>query len=141
MDNIEGLDKILEKLSKLSESIQEDTLTDAGMIVEVAAKENCPVQSGALRRSIETTIEKDTNGYKAIVGTNLEYAPYLEYGTGLFSSKGVGRNTPWSYQDDKGNWHTTIGQKPQPFLNPALTKNRDKIKNVISKKIEEVIKK
>ena len=56
------------------------------------------------------------------------YAPYVEYGTGIFASEGNGRDTPWSYQDDEGNWHTTVGQKPQPFLKTALDKQK---KNVI----------
>ena len=34
---------------------------------------------------------------------------------------------PWSYQDDKGEWHTTSGMKPHPYMRPALEENRKKI--------------
>ena len=38
------------------------------------------------------------------------------------------QNVKWkvvnaSYKDAKGEWHTTTGQKPQPFLEPALLDN------------------
>lgn len=95
-------------------------------IVEASAKEKAPKDTGALRRSISSRIEENENGVEGVVFTPLEYAPYIEYGTGLFAEDG-GRQTPWSYQDDEGNWHTTKGQRPQPYMRPALTENREQI--------------
>lgn len=69
-------------------------LTKACILVETSAKELVPVDTGYLRRSI--TFEVDGN--KGRVGTNVEYAPYVEVGTGLFSSQGNGRQTPWRYK-------------------------------------------
>ena len=118
-----NLNLIYEKLENIAEdaSIQQ-ALGKACALVERSAKEKAPKDTGALRRSITSRIE---NG-EGIVYTPLEYAPYVEYGTGLFAEVG-GRNTPWSYQDDEGEWHTTSGQHPQPFMRPALEENRDKI--------------
>ena len=60
--------------------------------------------------------------------TPLEYAPYVEYGTGLFAENGNGRSdVPWSYKDDEGNWHSTSGQHPHPYMRPALEENKEKI--------------
>ena len=87
---------------------------------------------------IEETSENRTTG---AVGTNLEYAPYVEFGTGIFSSLGNGRQDRWSYKDAKGEWHSTIGQQPQPYLHPALDDNREEVKKLIQKKIEEGVKK
>ena len=78
------------------------------------------------------------SGETGEVGTNVEYAPYVEYGTGVFNP---GRLTPWSYQDASGEWHTTTGQKPQPFLVPALDSNRDKILNIFKEKVKEGLSK
>ena len=75
-----------------------EPLTKACLLVESEAKNKVPVDTGALRRSINTKIY-DTYG---VVGTNLEYAPYVEFGTGLFASNGDGRKTPWSYQSADG---------------------------------------
>jgi HK97 gp10 family phage protein len=42
------------------------------------AKALAPVDSGLLRNSFSAYMESDEEG---IVGTNVEYAPYVEYGT------------------------------------------------------------
>lgn len=86
---------------------------------------------GALRRSITSKVEVNGDNVTGVVYTPLEYAPYVEYGTGLFAEEGGRKDVPWHYQDDKGNWHTTSGQKPQPFMRPALDENREEIKRLI----------
>ena len=46
------------------------------------AKRNCPVDTGRLRSSIVSRVEKDfDDGLVGIVGTDVEYAPYVEFGT------------------------------------------------------------
>ena len=50
----------------------------AALEVEAEAKRNCPVDTGRLRNSITTAKEGKTTAY---VGTNTEYAPYVEFGT------------------------------------------------------------
>lgn len=97
----------------------EKALEKACLIVENSAKQNCPVDSGQLRQSINHQIE----GSVGEIGTNVEYAPYVEIGTGIYSTQGSGRQTPWKYKDAKGQWHTTKGMKAQPFLKPALENN------------------
>jgi phage gpG-like protein len=67
----------------------------ACLLVENDAKRNCPVDTGRLRQSITHRIEGSTG----IVGTNVEYAPYVEYGTGKHALGGNGRKTPWAYTD------------------------------------------
>jgi HK97 gp10 family phage protein len=125
---IQGLDNILEKLEKLSNPQNlEASLGKACAIVEASAKQKAPKDNGDLRRSIASKVE----GESGIVYTPLEYAPYVEYGTGLFAEGGGRTDVPWIYQDDEGNWHSTKGQKPQPYMRPALNENREKILQVI----------
>ena len=132
-----GIDNLYGKLSKIADIDLKQPLTEACLIVENEAKERCPVDIGTLRSSITHEVE-DNQGF---VGTNLEYAPYVEFGTGLFASKGDGRQKPWTYQDAKGNWHTTVGQHPQPFLQPALDNNRDEVNKIINNGISKELKK
>ena len=115
MAEIINLDKLNYKLETLANLDISKALNKACLVVENEAKRLCPVDTGDLRNSITHEVDDGVG----IVGTNKEYAPYVEYGTGIFAVEGNGRDTPWSYQDDEGNWHTTIGQKPQPFLEPA----------------------
>lgn len=49
--------------------------------VERRAKRSCPVDTGRLRSSIAWRLEADTRGISAVIGTNVEYAPYVELGT------------------------------------------------------------
>lgn len=122
---VEGMDNVLEMLDHVTSGVNvQQALMKCCAIVERSAKQLAPKDTGALRRSITSKVE----GEKGIVFTPLEYAPYVEYGTGLFAEAGGRADTPWSYQDDKGEWHSTSGQKPQPFMRPALENNRAKIK-------------
>ena len=124
---IEGLNNLLAKLNEYADPAQlKQSMEKCCAIVEASAKEKAPKDTGALRRSISSRVEETANGVEGVIFTPLEYAPYIEYGTGLFAEDG-GRQTPWSYQDDEGNWHTTKGQPPRPYMRPALTENRDQI--------------
>lgn len=72
----------------------------AAIAVEGEAKKLAPVDTGRLRASI--TRDADLTG--AIVGTNVEYAPFVELGT----SK----------------------QPAQPFLVPGLMNSRDMLRKI-----------
>ena len=100
-------------------------------LVEQKAKEKAPKDTGALKRSITSEVNNSSGEMVGVVFTPLEYAPYVEFGTGLFAEKGGRQDVPWSYQDDEGNWHSTSGQRPQPFMRPALDENREAILNII----------
>ena len=119
-----GFKELILKFNKMgSDDEIQEALGDACALVERAAKEKAPKNTGELRRSIESTVE----GTKGIVFTPLLYAPYVEFGTGLFAEEGGRKDVPWHYQDDQGNWHSTNGMKPQPFMRPALNENREEI--------------
>jgi HK97 gp10 family phage protein len=49
--------------------------------VDSVAKRMCPVDTGRLRASINWRMETDSRGLLAVIGTNVEYAPYQEFGT------------------------------------------------------------
>ena len=125
----EGADRLMARLNKMSDEAElKKSLETAALLVERSAREKAPKDTGALRRSIRSKVE----GLEGIIYTPLEYAPYIEYGTGLFSEKGNGRkDVPWNYQDDKGNWHSTSGLKPHPFMRPSLDENRKKILDIL----------
>ena len=84
------------------------------------------VDTGRLRNSISHATDDDS----AYIGTNVEYGVYVELGTGIYASEG-GRSTPWSYKDDEGNWHTTVGMKPRPYLAPAVQEHVDEYKELV----------
>ena len=134
MAKLKGIERVQKHLDNinLDEKKLNQILSQACLIVENQARRDAPVDNGVLRNSIRSEVE----GKQGVVGTNIEYAPYVEFGTGLFAVNGDGRQTPWSYQDEMGEWHTTIGQHPQPFLGPALEMNRETIIKFIKERLE-----
>ena len=124
----DGIEEIIDRLNKLKDiKNYEDGLKKACMLVERSAKQKAPKGTGELRRSITSKIESQGDELRGVVYTPLEYAPYVEYGTGLFAEDGGRTDVPWNYQDDEGNWHSTSGMPPRPFLRPALDENRAEI--------------
>ncbi len=135
---IHGLDNIMNKLKDLSDvRTYERAVQQGTALVEGDAKRKAPKDTGALRNSIASKVETQNGEIVGTVYTPLEYAPYIEYGTGLFSVKGGRTNVPWNYKDDKGVWHRTSGMKPQPFMKPALDDNRNKITKLIKESIDD----
>lgn len=115
----------------LSEFINKDfpnylkqAMAQACAEVQGAARQKAPSDTGNLRRSIDFEVEDD--GREGVIFSNAEYAPYVEVGTGIYSSKGNGRKTPWRYEGSHG-WVTTSGNEPQPFLEPAAMEKQSDI--------------
>lgn len=55
--------------------------------IQKNAKYLTPVDTGHLRNSIKTKSETTQDGAEAQVYTNVEYAPYVEFGTGQRGSE------------------------------------------------------
>lgn len=128
---VRGVDAVIERFEGIAsgEKIYQ-AMGTACARVERSAKQKAHKirRTGALANSIKSKREIDGNKVLGIVFTELEYAPYVEYGTGLFAENGQGRKTGWAYEDEKtGETIWTRGQKPQPYLRPALNENREKI--------------
>lgn len=83
-------------------------LDKAGALVAGKAKASCPVDTGLLRNSIQ--FKSSVADSMVVIGSNVFYAPFVEIGTGVQSSMGNGRP----------GWP---GQRPQPYLKPAVDNN------------------
>lgn len=137
------------------------SLVRIGLSAEGYAINLCPVDTGYLRNSItfalsgesanktayrakvkkgakpgqySGTAPDEPKGKAVYIGSNVEYAAHVELGTG--NNNVGGRPTPWAYQDDKGNWHHTNGQRAQPYLRPALANHLRTYKNIIKDEFE-----
>lgn len=80
-------------------------LEEIGLTAEGYAKRACPVDTGRLRNSITHIV--DEGGKCAVIGTNVEYAPYVELGT--------------------------RHQKPQPYLKPAAEDHASTYRSIFRK--------
>ena len=109
-------------------------LEKIGLVAEGYAKKLCPVDTGNLRNSITHVVDEQEPA--AIIGTDNEYAAYVELGTGIYAEGGGGRPTPWVYQDAKGNWHYTRGNKAQPFLKPAAADHAIQYRKILEDELK-----
>jgi HK97 gp10 family phage protein len=69
-------------------------LKKLGLRVQRGAKRRCPVDTGRLRSSIAEELGTDARGLVEVIGTDVNYAPHVEFGTSRM--------------------------RAQPFLRPAL---------------------
>lgn len=80
-------------------------LEEVGLVAEGYAKRECPVDTGRLRNSITHIVDGEEKC--AVIGTNVEYAAYVELGT--------------------------THQRPQPYLKPAATEHSSTYRSILRK--------
>lgn len=69
---VDNSEEVLEAIKRAKNA----ALEAIGVTAVNYAKEDCPVDTGRLRASIDHAVE----GEDAYIGTNVEYAPYVEFG-------------------------------------------------------------
>lgn len=96
---------------------------------------------GTLKNSITHAVEGDT----VVIGSNVEYAPYVELGTGkeykppprymeAHGKKGKGRDR-WFYQDMNGDWHVGYPRKGVHMLQKAVEEHVSEYEDVVRKEL------
>lgn len=83
-------------------------LEEVGLVAEGYAKKACPVDTGRLRNSITHQVRPSEKS--VYIGTNVEYAPYVELGTSRM--------------------------KPQPFLRPAAADHEGTYKKIFESNLK-----
>jgi len=106
---VEALDDYKDTKTKQLEKATQRATVD----VDRKAKKNVPVDTGRLKTSIHRT----TNKLNGTVFTNVEYAPYIEFGTG--SMVDVPKGLESYAQQFKGKGVKQVNMPAQPFLFPA----------------------
>jgi len=104
--------KMLKEMTPAIRKAIERFLIKAGTVVKASAKANAPVRTGRLRDSISSKVDKVRQ--EAVIGPNVEYAIYQEFGTKYM--------------------------KAQPYMRPALEDNIDNIRDIFVREIDLVIK-
>lgn len=116
--------KALKMIGLQAENYAHDKLDQ---LVYSAPESSWYVRTGNLRnKTTHEVISDDT----VAIGSAVEYAPYIEFGTGIYA-EGGGRQDPWMFQDEYGNWHKTEGMKPRPFIRPAAMEHNEEYKEIV----------
>lgn len=115
-----------------------------GIKAEKYAKALCPVgtpestgikgyRGGTLRNSITHQVEESKGAGSVTIGSNVEYAPYVELGTGPYF------DTPpaWlQFGTNKGSGTGGGYVKPRPYLRPAVENHISDYKNIIKSELK-----
>lgn len=128
---IENADEVAKKINKLSDIEAENIIKRATGFCHEQAKEICPVDTGHLRESIHMQFSQKGKKSEGKVYTNVEYAAFVEFGTGKtgegtykyedkLSEKLEYKQKPW-----KTGFGWTNGQVAQPYMYPALAKSTE----------------
>ena len=112
-------------------------LRAGGMLIRNAAQTKAPVLTGNLKRSINVEAIETGAVQLAIIGTEVSYAPHMEYGTTAHTInssvfiKGVG----WRYIGKHP------GTKARPFLRPAFDEQQDAAIAEVEAVLDQLVKK
>lgn len=108
-----GLGSLMKKVDAMSEGVERalrSAVFEGCTIVHESATRIVPVRTGNLKGSLSVDVQSQPGAALGRVGTNVEYAPYVEFGTDRMDAR--------------------------PYLRPALDENQERIR----KKMQEAIK-
>lgn len=123
--------------------VQKRALEEIGEKAAEYANEHAPIDTGALSKSYDYFV-KDNH---LVVGSPLEYAPFVELGTGPnykrppqwvinLATKGHHAVDPWWYMGDDGEWHQGWFIRAQPHLRPAFTEQKEEFKAILKHRLK-----
>jgi len=122
--SIEFKDNSAMVISQLEKTF-ENFLIEACSEIEDAAAKRTPVKTGQLKGS--WTVQR-VNKFEYYVGSPLQYAIWVELGTGEFALNGDGRKGGWVYIDPHtGQRVFTRGTKPRRMLYGAYMEKKGAI--------------
>jgi len=114
-----GLQQVQANMAKIVEELHGtpilNTMRDATLLILRDARINAPVDTGRLRASITPEVKAEPPDVIGIVGSNVEYAPFQEFGTKRMAGK--------------------------HYLERAVEKNKDRIQREFEKVVNQVINK
>lgn len=133
MATIKNIERLQNKLDKIAYLDVEKAVKKATVFVHAQAKMLCPVDTGELRRSIHQEINDYDDKIEGRVFTGVEYAPYVEFGTGISGASTYPYDPPDIDLEYREDW---VGMDAQPFLYPALKGSEKYVEYIIKDGVE-----
>ena len=99
-------------------------------LIQSVEQAYCPVDTGALQASITIDpIQDNGTVITGTVGPHMDYAEYVEYGTGR-------RGDPSAPYGHVESWP---GQAAQPYVRPAIDENKDNVLDIFKEQLAEAL--
>ena len=110
-------DQLIDKLDSFERAMgnrAESAMQEATLRIQADAQRKVPVDTGRLRSSIGQEVRSGRGSVTGIVGSNVEYAPFIELGTSRMGA--------------------------QPYLRPALEENRRTIRRLVKQAVRQAVR-
>lgn len=137
---MKGMDRLLRKLAQLGadQSAMRRGIHKATIKVQGDAKGLAPVgDTGDLRNSIKAQVTEERGKIIGEVSTNLEYAPYVEFGTG---QRGQASPAPPKYDGELSYRQDWKGMPAQPFMHPAAEQNKQIVPEMVAEELKKEVR-
>lgn len=138
-----GYSKIARKLKSIPDSMAaaaSSAILDSSLAIMNDARTRAPVRKlgkvigGRLRASINVNFY--VNGLAAEIGTNVEYARFVEFGTG---QRGAATNVWKTSLPNDYIYGSRMGMAAQPYLFPAFVAERENFQKNLRKALRKGI--
>lgn len=130
-----------------------NAMRTATLLVQRDARIFAPVDTGRLRASIVPEVRVQGKDVMGVVGSNVFYAPYMEFGTGAFGKGGSHFPPPsaldvWARRHGLPNGFVVAraiwrrgGLKGRKYLQRAFEQNKGRIQQLIGSAVAKIIRK
>lgn len=155
---VHGLNEARQSLENIAEGLTGREMVEAMYqalnILGADAKRFSPVDTGRLHSSITGQVTKagfPVKRLQGIVGTNIEYAPYMEWGTGIFAGNSPVKMPPiealegWARRHGMNAWSVAYaiylrgGLKARRMFAKSLEKNEARVIEIIGGRVRMII--
>ena len=115
---IKGLDSLMRKLDRMGGNVLDaldKAVRETALVAQGDARQNAPVDTGALKGSISTEFDRNAESSTGTVYTNIEYGLYQEMGT--------------------------VKMAAHPYMMPALNDNKSTFEYLAKRELNKAIRK
>ena len=148
--DVKGLKETQAKMEQIVRDLHGEPMLDAlregTLLVQRSAKINAPVDVGRLRASITPEVSVEGTTVQGVVGSNVVYAPYMEFGTGVHAGHSPYFPPPaaleiWARRHGTTGFAVAFaifkagGLKARKFLQNALEDNTQRIIELIERAV------
>lgn len=136
---MQNLNSLIRKLNRLGgdKAPLVRGIKKATIKVQGDAKLLAPVNTGRLRNSIQSETKEIGGKVVGRIFTSLEYAPYVEFGTG---QRGETSPSPPKSPDDLYYRQDWAGMEAQPFMYPAAKQNEKVVPRIVGEEIRKELR-
>ena len=147
---VAGLQPLMAMMSRAPELVTEEitkAMKQSTLTIEGEAKQLVPHKTGSLRRSLVSQVRPLLSGVEGLVGTNIQYGPYVEIGTGIYGPEKrpitpkTAKVLAFKGQDGQMIFRKNVrGMPARPYLKPAFEESKARVEEFFRQALKRVLR-